>query len=229
MPVVYLPHVVAGGVALVAGYVALFAAKGAPVHRRSGMVFACAMLLMALSGAAIAAVEGTEVSIVAGVLTSYLVTTGVITVRRPSGWSRHFDVGLMVVALGVGLTSLTLGFLTLASPTGTRDGLPPFPFFMFGTVGLLGSVGDIRMLRSGGVHGTARLVRHLWRMCWSLWIAAASFFLGQADEIPDVLRIPPLLAVPVIVPVLALVYWLYRLRVRRTLRGVVVGRAPETV
>ncbi len=229
MPIAYLPHVVAGGVALVAGYVALSATKGATLHRKSGLVFGYAMLIMALSGAMIAAIGRTEGSVIAGLLTSYFVLTGMVTVRRPAAWSVRVDVGLMMLALGVGTVSLALGFVTLTSPTGTMDGLPPFPFFMFGVTGLLASVGDMRVLRSGGVHGTARLVRHLWRMCWALWIAAASFFLGQADEIPEMLRVPALLAIPVVIPILAMLYWLWRLRARRTLRGIVGVHTPDAV
>ena len=229
MPMAYLPHIVAGGVALVAGYVALSASKGATVHRRSGLVFVYAMVVMALSGAIIAAVGRTEGSVIAGIMTSYFVITGLVAVRRPAAWSPRLDVGLMLLALGVGATSVTLGFVTLASPTGKMDGLPPFPFFMFGITGLVASAGDMRMLRSGGLHGASRLVRHLWRMCWALWIAAASFFLGQADELPDALRIPALLAIPVVVPLLAMVYWGWRVRMRRTLRGIGGVRPSEAV
>ena len=51
----FLPvHVVAGATAIVAGFVALYARKGARVHRGSGTVFVYAMLTMSLSGAAIA-------------------------------------------------------------------------------------------------------------------------------------------------------------------------------
>ena len=87
----------------------------------------------------------------------------------------------------------------------------------------------MRVLRSGGVQGSARLVRHLWRMCWALWIAAASFFLGQADEIPETLPIPALLAIPVVIPILVMLYWLWRVRTRRTFRGVASVSAPNAV
>jgi hypothetical protein len=56
-------------------------------------------------------------------------------------------------------------------------------------------------------------------MCFALFIASASFFLGQADEIPEPLRIPLLLAVPVLVPLLVMAAWLWRLRRRRPARG----------
>jgi len=231
MRTTYPVHILAGSLALVFGYVALYSAKGGTVHRKSGTVFVYAMLVMALTGALIAASRGNEGSTIAGVMTTYLVLTAVTTVRRPARWSRRLDVGLMLLALGVGLTSVTLGFLTLASPTGRWDGLPPFPFFMFGIVGLLAGAGDARMLRAGGVRGASRLARHLWRMCWALWIAAASFFWGQAKVIPEPIRITALLSVPVLAVLLTMLYWLWRVRVRRSLRGIVgVGvREPASV
>ena len=64
--------------------------------------------------------------------------------------------------------------------------------------------------------GAAPIARHLWRMCFALLIAALSFFIGQADEFPPALRIMPLLALPMLIVLGALFYWLWRVRVRRT-------------
>lgn len=229
MRLTLLVHILAGSLALIFGYVALYAAKGGTVHRKGGMLFVYTMLALAITGAVIAAVRGGDGSVMGGVMTCYFVITALTTVSRPAGWSRRLDVALLVLALTMTLTSLTLGFATLASPTGKwRDGLPPFPFFMFGVVGLLASIGDARMIRSGGIDGAPRLARHLWRMCWALWIAAASFFFGQADELPEALRIPALLAVPALTPLVAMLYWLWRVRVRRTFRGIGRVTAPET-
>ncbi|MGH7468863.1 MAG: hypothetical protein ACRENP_12975 [Longimicrobiales bacterium] len=49
--------ILAGGLGLVFGYAALYSAKGATLHRKSGMRFVCAMLTMALAGLIIAAVQ----------------------------------------------------------------------------------------------------------------------------------------------------------------------------
>jgi hypothetical protein len=68
------------------------------------------------------------------------------------------------------------------------------------------------MIRAFGIHGAARLRRHLWRMCVALFIASGSFFLGQADEFPRALRITPLLALPVLAVLATMIYWLRRLR-----------------
>jgi uncharacterized membrane protein len=220
-----LVHVVGGGLALVSGFVALYAAKGARTHRASGTLFVYAMLVMSLTGAAIAALHGTDGSVIAGVLTAYLVVTALTTVRTPAGWSRRVDVGLMVLALAVGLTSLALGAATVAGPTGLRDGLPPFPFFMFGIVGVLGGAGDLRVLRAGALRGAPRLRRHLWRMCWALWIAASSFFFGQAKVLPAAIRKPPLLAIPVLLVLVTMLWWLWRMRGRRRAPDVAAAHA----
>jgi hypothetical protein len=47
---------------------------------------------------------------------------------------------------------------------------------------MLPSAGDARMLARGGVLGAKRIARHLWRMCFGLFIAAGSFFLGPSNR-----------------------------------------------
>ena len=223
-------HVLAGGLGLVSGFVALYAAKGTRLHRRSGIVFACAMLAMCAAGLLVAVVRDVApaVNVPAALLTAYLVITAMVTVRHPAGWSRRLDVGLMLVALVVGVTDAAFAVEVLANG-GERDGMPAFPFLMFGAVGLLASAGDARMLRAGGVRGAARIARHLWRMSFALFIAALSFFIGQAKVIPEPVRIPPLLALPVLAVLVTMLYWLWRVRARRTLRGIVRVGAAEAV
>ena len=43
-------HIVAGCLGILSGFVALYAAKGAPLHRRVGMFFVTVMLTMASTG-----------------------------------------------------------------------------------------------------------------------------------------------------------------------------------
>jgi hypothetical protein len=64
-------------------------------------------------------------------------------------------------------------------------------------------------------------------MCLGLVIAAASFFLGPPGRVPEMIRIPALLPVPVVVPLAAMFYWLWRVRIRRTYRGIVGGGVQE--
>lgn len=64
-------HILAGGLALVFGYAASAAKKGATLHRKSGMLIVCAMVTMALTGAVVATLNGSGISVVAGLLTLY--------------------------------------------------------------------------------------------------------------------------------------------------------------
>lgn len=53
-------------------------------------------------------------------------------------------------------------------------------------------------------------------MCGAFFIATGSFFLGQADEIPNALRIGPALALLAFTPLMVMAYWVRRLKRRRT-------------
>lgn len=219
MGITLLVHILAGGLALAAGYLSLFAAKGRGVHRRAGMVFVLAMTVMGLSAAVLSAARGAEATALGGLLAAYLVITALTTVRRSTPAMRRLGVGLMLLGFGLGVALLEVALRTRASPGGVMDGVPAPPLFMNAAVALLASASDLRVVRSGGPRGAPMLARHLWRMCFALFLAAASFFLGQADELPRALRILPLLALPVLVPLAAMAYWLVRLRVRRRTGG----------
>ena len=210
-------HIIAGLAGLVSGAVALFALKGGRLHRKSGMVFVYTMLFMSASGAAMAVRNVQRISVVAGILTFYLVITALLTVRRPLQGSRWTDAAAAAVALATAAAGTALGFMALASPTGRIDGLPAAPAFMFAVVGFLAAIGDLRLVRAGGIQGPRRLARHLWRMCFALYIATASFFLGQPQVFPEAVRRSGALGLPVLLVVLLMVYWLVRVRWMRRL------------
>jgi hypothetical protein len=162
----------------------------------------------------------------AALLTAYMVVTSVTALRPRAAHSRWLDVAGMLTALAVAATSFTFAFEAFANG-GTRRGMPAFPFVLFGVVGLLAVVGDIRVIRSGPQRGPSRVARHLWRMSFALLVAALSFFIGQAQVFPTAMRIPALLGLPVVAVLVTMLYWLWRVRGRRSLRGIVVARPAE--
>src|SRR5258707_14370814 len=98
-------HVPAGAIAVVAGFVALFVLKGGPLHRRSGMMFVYAMLVLTFSGLVMAIGRaGSALNISAGTVTAYLVITSLITVRPPTAATRRIEPGAMLAALAPGRT-----------------------------------------------------------------------------------------------------------------------------
>jgi uncharacterized membrane protein len=208
-------HILAGGIALVAGAVALSAAKGGRLHRRSGLLFVYAMVTMALGGAVIALVRGAAPSInaPAGFTTTYLVITALTAVRPGSPRLRRIEAAAMAFGFTMGMVSVLSGLVTLATATGAARGMA-YPLFMFGAAGLLCARADLRTLRGGRLQGPARLARHLWRMCLAMFIATGSFFLGQAQVFPDAIRTSGLLALPVVAVIAVTAYWLWRVRAR---------------
>jgi hypothetical protein len=204
-------HVVAGGLGLVTGFVALGARKGGTLHRRSGMLFFYSMVGLGTSGAGIAALQGGEASVIGGLLTGYLVLTALSTVRAPFAGSGWLDRGAMLAAAAIGLGSVGLALASLSAGETQRDGIPVPMFFVHGAIALTGSGGDLRMIRAGSIHGRRRLARHLWRMCFALWIASASFFLAPR-RLPEPLRIPALQVFLAFLPLLAMCWWLWRIR-----------------
>lgn len=217
-----LIHILAGLVALSAGAVALCAGKGSMLHRKSGLVFVVAMLVLSGSGALMAVfVTPDGVNVIAGLLTFYLVGTALLTVQRPVAQAREILKGLMLAALLLGAFAFGLGFEALRSPDGTVNGIPAPPLFLFGVVGVMGGLLDGRLLWFGSIEGTHRLARHVWRMVLALWIATASFFLGQAQVFPEAVRRSGVLVLPVVAVLLLLVYWLLRVLIKGHRAGMV--------
>jgi len=84
----------------------------------------------------------------------------------------------------------------------------------------LAAAGDLRTIRQGMLRGGPRLARHLWRMCFALFIAAGSFFSIRArvaKVLPAPFTTPMMRALPVLLVFAAMFYWLWRVRGRRPL------------
>jgi hypothetical protein len=217
-------HIAAGGLAIVLGAVALSVKKGGSIHRRSGLLFVYAMLVMGVSASILSLLKGrADGNVLAGVLTAYFVGTALTTVRPVSSWTRPMNTVALtvavVLAVGCGLSGVRL----INTPGRDAVGVP---FQTAGVVSLItaallvmAAAGDVRTMSFGMPRGRARLARHLWRMCFALFIAAGSFFSIRervATLLPEPLTTAPMRALPIVLLFGAMFYWLWRLR-RRTL------------
>ena len=89
---------------------------------------------------------------------------------------------------------------------------------------ILAAIGDVRIMRFGMPRGGPRLARHLWRMCFALFIAAGSFFSIRervAKILPEPLTTAPMRTLPILLIFGAMFYWLWRVRGRRALPVIV--------
>jgi uncharacterized membrane protein len=205
-------HICAGLSGVLSGTVAISFRKGSGGHRKAGNVFVISMLSLAASAVFLALMKSQVTNVVSGILTVYLVATAWATARRKDGETIALDWVALLFALAVGATLMTFGFEAAHSPTGLKYGGPAVLFFIFGSLALLAAAGDMRMLVRGGVFGVHRIARHLWRMCFALFFATGSFFLGQQQVFPAWLRRTNVLFIPAFLPLVLMIFWLSLVR-----------------
>ena len=209
-PILLPVHIAAGLLAIATGYVALYALKGARIHKKSGIIFVYAMVILGASGAWLGVLKSQPGNIAGGAIAIYLVITGLMTLRPRDENSRVVDLGTSAAAFSISAFCFTTGVKALHSPGGAINGVPYQMSFLLGTVTFLAAGGDIRSAIVNGFRGSHRIARHLWRMCFAMFVATGSFFIGQAKVFPKPMRIFPLLALPVLLVILTMFYWMYR-------------------
>jgi hypothetical protein len=225
----YLPilvlHVCAGTVGLLSGTAAMFFRKGSPRHFQVGRVFVASMLIMAVGAVYLGIVKNQPSNIGGGIITFYLIGTGWLTAKRKEGETSRLDWVALVIPLTVGTLTLVHGIAVIRTGATSENGVPVGMSFFMGSICLLAAAGDIRMLLRGGVFGAKRLARHLWRMCFGLFIAAGSFFLGPSNRplrllsavgigqhLPSALFSTTLYLILTMLPLVLLIFWLARVR-----------------
>lgn len=221
-------HISMGLVAILSGAAALTFRKGSRPHERAGHVFFVSMLVMASMGATLAMTYSpNRGNVMGGGMTFYMVATAWVTVWRRPGEIGRLEVVLALLGSTVAGAGLTFGMMAATAPNNMLDKYHPPLYFIFGSVALLLTAFDVRLIARGGVTGAARLTRHLLRMCLAMFMATSSLFLGQPQVFPMAVRHSGLLPVPVVLVIAALVYSLVRIRVWPRLRRVRAARAAR--
>jgi hypothetical protein len=216
----YVLHVGGGTVGLVAGFIAIFAPKGGPLHRSAGTVFFVSMLVMAVFAAYLAVVEPGQIeNLFIGIFAFYLVLSGWLTVQRTGG-----KIGLPEkIAFGVVLV-LFLPFAILSFELAA--GLPLYfksavamkgpvliAMYVFTLVIAIAAISDAKLLYVGQISGAPRIARHLWRMCLGLMMAAGSAFTnGLPRLLPGPMHVTGIYFLPQFIPLALLVFWMIRVR-----------------
>jgi hypothetical protein len=165
-------------------------------------------------------------------ITLYLIGTGWLTARRSEGETSRMDWVVLLIPLTIGILTWENSIEVLRSGATSQNGVPVGMSFFMGSICLLAAVGDVRMLLRGGVFGVKRIARHLWRLCFGLFIAAGSFFMGPSNRplrlfsavglgqhLPSVVVSTTLYLILTILPLVLLIFWLARVRFTNALEG----------
>ena len=207
-------HIAGGAIGMVTGVVALASRKGQRVHRAAGSVFFWAMFAAYAIGAGVAPFleTGQRPNFVAGVMALYLLISGAMAARRRDVKAGAPEVIGLIVALAIAAAGVVFMAMGAASPSGTVDGSPPQAFLLFIIAGAFAAAGELHVLMRKQLSNVSRIARHLWRMCFSLFIASGSFFLGQPQVFPEALRDSTLLPVLALAPLPIMLFWLGKVR-----------------
>jgi hypothetical protein len=236
-----LVHMTGGVVGMLSGTAALIFRKGSPRHVLAGKLFVASMLIMSAGATYLAVVKHQTSNIGGGGLTFYLILTAWLTARRSDGQTSRYDWLAMLVPLTLGLLTWVNSIRLVRMGASSEDGVPVGMGLFMGTVMLLAAAGDVRMLLRGGVAGAQRIVRHLWRMCFGLFIAAGSFFMGPnnrplrllsaigiGQHLPTAIFSTGLYLVLTVLPLILLVFWVFRVWLSKAYRGRVASSPSST-
>ena len=212
MSAIMLVHVTLGGVAILSGFLGLLSKKGKLVHRTAGKVFVFSMLFMAIAGSFIAYQKPEMITFLAGLFTSYLVLSALVTVSHTWLLISWQGILLAVLSFCIGVAGLYYGYQASQSPDNLYDRFPAAPYFFFGGLALLAAILDLKVFIQKEIIGMQKIARHAWRMSLALLMATSSLFDGPgAKSFPDMLQGSSLLLLPQVIVAVLLIYWLIRI------------------
>src|ERR671915_8795 len=191
-------HIAGGIVAVIGGYAALFARKGSVFHRYAGRGFVGSMLVMALGAMVLALRKGETGNALAAVFVTYLVVTAVTTLLPDSRGITRLNIALRILGLALALTFVAGGVARLTFATESEGGVPAR------TIAVASFINATVMLLAWW--GDVRVSRR------------------GAPRGPA--RVRPVLTLLAVLPLLLLLFYLWRYRDRR---GRVVAAPPGGV
>ena len=199
-----LLHISAGVLGILFGTLSMVANKGGRLHRLSGDGFFMAMLVMAGMGGTLAGLHHEPENVFGAIFTLYMLLTAWSAGRRRERKVNLLNYFALLAGAVVTVFGVSMGLKTFA-----EHGFVA-PFIGLGLTAMLATGLDLRVIMIGGVTGAARIARHLWRMSAAFFVAVASFFLGQPQVMPEFLKRTNLVAVPVILVIAGMLYYLFR-------------------
>jgi len=202
-------HIGMGTLGVLTGAAALLFRKGSGPHRAAGTAFVLAMLFMGASASILAAIKSEPGLFTGGFMTMYFIATAWMAGRRKDGETGIFEIVAFVAATALAVALATSAYALATGATQPMN--PVFPYVLYGITGTmaLAAVGDLGVILRHGLTGAPRIARHLWRMCFGLFIAVGSFAAQGAKVLPPGMGLPLLLASMILI-IGMMFYWLVR-------------------
>jgi hypothetical protein len=208
--IVWAIHTPAGTVVLVTAVVAMFVKKGSARHKKAGSWFTVSMMVMLVSGIAAAYLKNSIDDMMLGVIVMYTVFTAWLTVHHKKNEPGLMEIAALIWVIGFAVTAFSISM-------GWREVQAPIAYVMWGGLAILFALGDIRNLYHSGLSGTQRIIRHVWRIGFSLVWAALAFtdkivkMMGANIKSMQGEQLLLIMGIPTMLILITTLYWVTRI------------------
>lgn len=179
---------------------AFTASKGSRLHILGGRIFVGTMIILCISGLWMSVSRNILFTVFLSLVSLHAVISGWATVATGylndiiTRWSWLFA---LIMTIG----ALWGAFLAASVPGGQLNDLPAGAFFFIASVAAFLFILDVNYLRLKSRSDMHRIARHLWRMGFAAFLATGIFFFGNNHVLPEIIRTPLSLSLPVLLVV----------------------------
>jgi uncharacterized membrane protein len=214
LPVIAQLHLAVGTLAVMGGFAAMLLPKGRALHKFAGKIFFYTMLILCFSGIYLTFTRSLQLTLLLAIFSLYLLLTGWYAMARKGSRITLFDkVGFYVIST-IGIATLILSTLGWSLNWHYPPTEPSYPsYLIFVAFSAVLAYWDYQLLIAKVLIGTKRLIRHLWRMYFALFIATTIFFGGNSHILPEALRTDFILMVPIVTVLIFMFGWLVYVKV----------------
>ncbi len=199
--IIGLMHFFSGSITLLLGLAAFISTKGSRFHQLSGRSFIFFMGFLVISGLWMSVAREILFTVYLSTLTAYSFLTGWAAASY-NVFGKIITKSSPLISLIIMVSAFVGGLKAAATESGVLNDLPPGAFYTIAGISALAFLLDLKYVFLNAPLASARLTRHVWRMGFSMFLSTAIFFFGNNYILPDFLRTPFYLSIPVLFVVL---------------------------
>lgn len=194
-------HIISGGIALLAGPIAMFNQDGGQLHRRSGIIYFYSMMVIFVSSIVLSIVRENWFLFMVGIFSCYLVLTGyralALKMLHRGQKAEKIDWFILIISLLAGLGLMVMGVWLLWSK-GNSFGLVPLAF---GGVMLSGVKEDYHRFTVPPTEKNHWLLKHITGMMGGYIATLTAFLVQNVQTNPSFMAwlAPTMLITPLII------------------------------
>lgn len=204
--ILIIVHAAFGGIALIAGLIAMWSKKGLKVHRKSGLVFYYTMLISALTAMVVALLPNHESPFLfaVGIFSLFFVLTG----RRALGFK--FKNPKLAIDKAISIVMIVTGILMISLPIIVSSQIN-IVLTVFAIVGIIFAIRNLMAFRNAEKLQANWLVMHVGNMMGGYISAFTAFVVVNQF-------LPPLVAWlgPGLIGGFFITYWIRKVRKAQT-------------